>query len=105
VTACPVCPASHVCSSPWACQEETDSRAYRFCEAHGFSADVVLDSRMKGLCANLAGSWACAGVGALPMCVPAPEDCSPDSDGVACGEISCGPGCSCLCENVCWCGQ
>jgi hypothetical protein len=105
--ACPVCPAVHVCSGPWACREGSVARAYRFCKRDGLSNDIDLDPRFKGVCANLGGSWACAEVGPLPMCEPAPERCSSSfaGGGFGCGEIACGTGCTCLCENFCWCYQ
>ena len=121
---CPPCPSNPTCSAqPWACIE-SDGCTFGWCDANGFESDKELCGRAYRSAAWCVGQSPGAGGSASvqiiacsvahdpegPLCTFSPDGgatCSRDSDGGGpnCGRIACGTGCSCVCENFCWCGE
>jgi hypothetical protein len=118
--ACPLCPTNHVCSGPWACVE-ADGCTYGWCDSRGFGENSQLcgsDVAPSGWCATQNESYECENErGDQPPGVLTSHCFWPPINGnkqicnyvatsgdQSCGEVFCGPGCTCLCENFCWCG-
>jgi hypothetical protein len=118
---CSICPAEHVCSGPFVCVE-ADGCTYGWCDEHGFHVDSTLcmasPPEITGWCASPTGQIACSSYpsvcGVEPVCVRTcvcngMRDASGITAGDAavgnnCGNVDCAPGCTCLCNNFCWCG-
>jgi hypothetical protein len=113
---CPVCPLDHDCTGPWACLA-SDGCTYGWCGSEGFGTNRSLcgNSSYVGWCGSSTQDFICADRNPegpyVGQCVWPPsnggtEDCLPSaSKGQSCGRIQCGSGCTCLCENFCWCGD
>jgi hypothetical protein len=121
--ACPACPIDRVCSGPWACIG-SDGCTYGWCDRTGFgrAAEMCVPGyASSGWCASAAISFVCANPTESPegpvftRCLWPPEGnpgvpgdaCRPApavTGDQSCGHVRCGPGCTCLCANVCWCG-
>jgi hypothetical protein len=117
--ACPPCPAEHTCSGPWACVR-ADGCTYGLCNMYGFSFSGAMcdsDYMSFGMCLSAKEVDLCPisqsddGQPIFDHCVWPPPGvqgaCNSTpaaSRDQSCGHVHCGPGCTCLCENVCWCG-
>ena len=115
---CPACPGEVTCTGPYACLT-SDGCTYGWCSTGEFATNSsVRDPQYSasGFCVASTAAYVCADPMEDPEgpvstnCVWPPrgnpgEACIGRlSGGQSCGRVSCGSGCTCLCENVCWCG-
>ncbi len=123
--ACPPCPPDPTCPGrPYACLK-SDGCTYRWCTSSsglfGDSSVCQPEYTLFGFCVANTEYYLCANPMDNPE-GPDPTNCvwPPRGDlpgdppgnacigllkgGQTCGHVSCGAGCTCLCENVCWCG-
>jgi hypothetical protein len=123
--ACPACTSTHACLGPEPCLQ-ADGCTYGWCDATGFrtSNNVCLwPGAGHTWCNTKTEDHPCATrdtdgfvpttcvlVSDVPRSGLQMTDCridDPDAavSGQPCGQMRCGTGCRCLCENFCWCSQ
>lgn len=114
-SACPACPGPPgiPCaeSQPVGCVEP-DGCTLGWCgNSIGFVTSrslCVPDHASTGICASEPETDTCVLLSPT-TCIWPPKGaaqaiCTGVVRGAPCGRIECGPGCQCLCENLCWCG-
>jgi hypothetical protein len=126
---CPPCPSNFTCSGQlWACIE-SDGCTYGYCDFTGPERIHDLCGRtpwLSGWCVGQSPFRDTTEISAGPCYTRTAfigtSLCTFSSDGGAnciqgdgsqqskalkpnCGTIACGTGCTCVCENFCWCGE
>lgn len=113
-SACPVCTGDTSCSTPHACVEPGGC-TYSWCgHSIGYASSSMLcapEAANSGLCVTPGMTELCILVGPVtcvwPLAGDPPSACrgNEPNAGEPCGNVRCGSGCQCLCENLCLCGD